>query len=188
MELCLPLLVMFKPGTCIKGTNILQGALKSLPFLKLPPEIRIMIYRLVLLMQNVMTDKPSASHTCRIPREGTNGFNSETGRVRVGTVRCDSWRTYTIGYQISILRANAQIYREARDIFHLENFWTVVRVNKAGFGKEMKDHHFPVLTGGDVWRQVRCPVLKVTVTFASLPAQKQSEALLLATVHHKELF
>ena len=51
----------------------------------------------------------------------------------------------------------------------------------------MKDHGSPDLTGGDVWRQVRCPVLKVTVTLVSLHAQKQSEALLFATVHHKEL-
>ena len=94
---------------------------------------------------------------------------------------------YTLEYQISILRANRQIYREAWGIFHLENFWTIVRVNKTGFGKEMKERGFPVATAGGSWRQIRFPVMNVEVTFPSLNSQKQSEAFLMVTAHLKNL-
>ena len=105
----------------------------------------------------------------------------------VGSIRCESWRTYTLGYQISILRVNRQIYREAWGIFHLENFWTIVCVNKAGFGKDMKDRGFPVAVADDLCRHIRFPVLKVTVTFPSLEGQKQSDALVISTVHLRQL-
>lgn len=101
----------------------------------------------------------------------------------MGSVRCDSLRTYTLEYQVSILRANKKIHREAWGIFHLENFWTVVQVNKVGFGKEMKERGFPVATGDDLWNRIRCPVMKVTVKFSSLSDQKQSDNFILATIH-----
>lgn len=51
----------------------------------------------------------------------------------------------------------------------------------------MKDHGFPVMTGGDAWRHIKYPVMKVMVTFPSLEGQKQSDFLFLATVHLNEL-
>lgn len=111
----------------------------------------------------------------------------QLNEVPAGTIRCNSWRKYTLEYQISILRANRQIYREAWGIFHLENFWTIVRINKAGFGKEIKDRGFPVATSGDLWRDIKSPVMKVTVTFPSLVDRRESDSLLVATVYLTQL-
>lgn len=97
-----------------------------------------------------------------------------------------------MGYQIALLLTNRQIFREAWGIFHLENFWTIVRVNKAGFAKEMKDRNFPVgatnvATADSLWRHGKFPVMKVTVNFPSLADQKQSDVLVVATAHLKSL-
>lgn len=92
-----------------------------------------------------------------------------------------------IQFQISILRANRQIYHEACSIFNLENFWTIVRVNKAGFGKQMKDRGFPIATADDLWRSFRFPVMRVTVIFPTLVDQGQSDAFLIATDDLKQL-
>lgn len=166
----------------------IQAIPNPFPFLKLPAEIRNMIYRLVLLTQNVTIDTPRADHTCRTLVEGSNDIISiQTGEAGTGTVRCEPWRTYTLGYQISILRTNKQIYHDACGIFQIENFWTIVCINKSEFGKEMRDRGFPVATGVDLCHRVRFPVMKVTVTFASLMGQNQHDALILATVHLKEL-
>lgn len=153
-----------------------------------------------------MTAVPKANHACGISGEGADrDFSVQQGasaqpdvsvqpcisvrldEVAVGTIRCESWNTWTLAYQISILRANRQIYCEARGIFHLENFWILVQVNKAGFGKEMKNRGFPVATAVDLWHHIRFPVMKVTVLFLSLESQKQSEALLVAAVHSDRL-
>lgn len=170
----------------------------------------------MLLTQNVTTVVPKASEAFVIPGErgivsvlpgacvglgasvwpsasvwqgvsARPGVSARLGEVGVGTIQCESWSTWTLAYQISILRANRRIYREARSIFYLENFWIVVWVNKAGFGEEIKNRGFPVATVVDVWRSIRFPVMKVTVIFPSLESQKQSDALLVAAVHFDEL-
>ena len=51
----------------------------------------------------------------------------------------------------------------------------------------MKDRGFPVVTGGNLWRHVRSSVMKVAVTFPGLDSQKQSDTLLIATVHLNQL-
>lgn len=131
---------------------------------------------------------PKANFLDKRPGDGAGGVTIvEPAEVVTGTVRCPSWRTYKLGYQVSILRANRQIYREALNIFHLDNFWTLVRVNKAGFGEEMKACGIPVATAGDISRHVKFPVLKVEVTFPSLKEQKQSDSFVMATVHLKHL-
>ena len=94
---------------------------------------------------------------------------------------------YTISYQIAILQTNRQIYREAWGIFHLENSWTIIQVNKAGFGKDMKDHGFPVATAENIRRHVKFPVMEVNVIFPSLEDQTQSDDLAVATVHLKQV-
>lgn len=165
----------------------LPSAPKPFPFLKLPAEIRNEIYRLVLLTKNVTTCQGKAIRFGRIPGEGPEAVASiQPGEVAAGTIRCKSRRMYKLGYQISILRANRQIYHEALDIFHLENFWTLVRVNKAGFGKEMKDRGFAVATGGHPWRHIKFPVMKVRILFP-LEDQEQSDTLAVATIHLEQL-
>lgn len=94
---------------------------------------------------------------------------------------------YTLEYQTAILRVSRQINLETIGIFHIENFWTLVWLNKEGFGKEMKNLGLPVVTVGDQWRYIRFPVMKVTVSFPSLDDQNQSEILLIAKVHLKHL-
>lgn len=133
-------------------------------------------------------DTQTAKHNYRTPCEVIHAVASAQSRQSaIGTIRCESWRKYTLGYQISILRANRQIYHEAWSIFHLENFWAVVRVNKAGFGKKLKDLGFPVGTAGDLWHTIRFPVMKVTVIFPSLESQEPSDIMLIASVHLKQL-
>ena len=92
-----------------------------------------------------------------------------------------------MGHLIAILLTNRQIYREAWGIFHLENNWTIIRVNKAGFGKDLKDHGFPVATADNLRRHVKFPVMEVTIIFPSLVDQNQSEDLVVATLHLKRL-
>lgn len=160
----------------------------SFPFLRLPAEIRNKIYRLLLLTQHVTTEAHNANRSYRSPGEGAGGVHSvQPGEVAFGTIRCNSWRKYTMEYQISILRANRQIYHETWGIFHFENFWTVVRINKAGFGKEIQDRGFPVATAGNLWRDIKFPVMKVTVTFPSLEDRRESDSLLVATVYLTQL-
>lgn len=139
-------------------------------------------------MRNVTTSIVKPNHSCRNVAEGTiEVAETRSDEVAVGNIRCDSWRAYTFGCQISILRANRQIYREAWGIFHLENFWTIVRVNKAGFGKEMKDRGFLVLPAGDLWLRTGFPVMKVKVDFPSLEDQEQNDVLAVASIHLKQL-
>lgn len=169
-------------------TNNVQDTPEPFHFLKLPGEIRNKIYRLVLVTRNVSKDTPTARHTYRTPCEVTHVVTSAQSRQSaIGTIRCESWRKYTLGYQVSILRANQQIYYEAWSIFHLENFWTVVRVNKAGFGEKLKDLGFPVGTAGDLWHTIRFPIMKVTVIFPSLESQEPSDVMLIASVHLRQL-
>lgn len=118
-----------------------------------------------------------ASYSCKIPDEADG----------VGTVQCGSFRAYTMGFHVSILRANQQIYREAWSMFQLGNFWTLVQMNKTGFGKEMKDLGFAIASAGDLSRHVKFPVLKVGIIFPSLEGQSQSDTLVVATVHLKHL-
>ncbi|MCJ1266051.1 hypothetical protein MMC22_005933 [Lobaria immixta] len=158
------------------------------PFLSLPAEIRNKIYRLVLLTQNITTDETSTDGIFRYSVEEDDSVGSvQPDEVAVGTIRCESSRTYTMGYQIAILLTNWQIYREAWGIFHIENYWTIIRVNKAGIGKNMIDHGFPVATTANLWRHVKFPVMKVMVTLPSLKDQKQSDYLVVATIHLKQL-
>lgn len=134
------------------------------------------------------TDEPATDPTLITLDEETDRVASDQpDETAVGTVRCRSWRAYTMEYQIAILRTNQQIYSEASNIFHLENFWVVVHVNKAGFGQEMKDNGFPVLLAGNLWRCVKFSALKVLVTFPSLDDQNQSDALVVPTVYLKQL-
>ncbi|MCJ1424670.1 hypothetical protein MMC29_002558 [Sticta canariensis] len=163
------------------GTYHLQATPKFFPFLRLPAEIRNQIYRLSLLRENVSTDVLKVR-----PWETASGA-AQPGEVTVGAIRCRYHRVYTIEFQISILRTNWQIYHEASSIFNLENFWTIVRVNKAGFGKEMKDRGFPIMTADDLWCRFRFPVMKVTVRFPTLHCWGQCDAFLIATFHLKQL-
>lgn len=147
-----------------------------------------MIYRLLLLTQNTTTNEPQGNHTLRTPGRGADDVvHVQTGEEPIGAVQCVSWLKYNSGFQVSILRANRQIHLESWSIFHLENFWTVVRVNKAGFGKEMKDRGFAVATGRDLWRDIKLPVMRVTVSFPSLQGQEHSDTLLVASVHLAQL-
>lgn len=89
------------------------------------------------------------------------------------------------GVPTPILRVNRQIYREAWGIFQLENFWTIVSVNKAGFGKELKARGFPIATGSHLEPHIKFPVMRVTVIFSSLKDHKQNDVLVVATAHLK---
>lgn len=101
-------------------------------------------------------------------------------------IRCESWRTYSLGYQVSILRANRQIHHEASSIFHLENSWTTVRINNAGVGKEMKDRGFPVPIADDLLRYIRYPIMEMRVKFLCLEIKKQSDVLVIAVAYLKQ--
>lgn len=61
--------------------------------------------------------------------------------------------------------------------FQPENIWTITRFNKAGVGKEMKDHGFSVASADNLWRRAKFPATKVTVIFLSLEVRKQSDTL-----------
>lgn len=158
--------------------------------MKFPAEIRNEVYRLVLLTQNVATDEPNSDGIFTTSEEGESIGSvepREVAEVAVGTIRSESSRMYTLEYQIAILLTSRQIYREAWSIFHLENTWTVVCFNKTGIGKEIKGRGFPVATGDNLQRHVKFPVMKVTVVFPSLDDKKQSDTLVVATVHLKQL-
>ncbi|MCJ1462114.1 hypothetical protein MMC07_000714 [Pseudocyphellaria aurata] len=159
----------------------------TFPFLRLPAEIRNDIYRLVLLTQNVTTFTPKASQSQRILDDEADGVASvQLGEVAVGAIRCECSQAYETGYQPSILRASWQIYHEASSIFHLENFWTVVRINKLGFGAEMKNRGFPVVDVGDLWGHIRFPVMKIRFIFPSLD-RNQSDTFAVATIYLEQL-
>ena len=72
-------------------------------------------------------------------------------------------------------------------MFQLENFWTVVKVNKPGFGKEMQDRGFPVAVASDLCPHVRFPVMKVTVIFPGPKDQFPSDSIIMASAHLKQL-
>lgn len=161
--------------------------------MRLPAEIRNEVYRLVLLTENVATDEPN-SDGIFVTSEDRESIGSveprevaEVAEVAVGTIRTESSRIYTLEYQIAILFTNRQIYREAWGIFHLENTWTVVCFNKTGIVKEIKGRGFPVATADNLQRYVKFPVMKVAVVFPSLEDKKQSDTLVVATVHLKQL-
>lgn len=125
-----------------------------------------------------MTVAPKANLSSRFQVQSAYSISiTPPSEVNVGTVCCELRRTYTLPHQTSIFRLNRQVYHEATDIFWFQNFWTLVRVNKEGFGKEMKDSGFPIilLTADESWRQSAFPVLKVKVVFASLRSQNQSD-------------
>lgn len=103
----------------------------------------------------------------------------------IGSIRCISWRKHTLAYQVALLRVNRQIHYETQGIFHRENFWTLVLVNKANFGKEMKECGFPVLPISDLCRRMRCFVMGVSVKFPSV--QDQTDTFLVASTHLKQL-
>ncbi|MCJ1462916.1 hypothetical protein MMC07_001520 [Pseudocyphellaria aurata] len=157
------------------------------PFLKLPAEVRNEVYRLILLTRNVTTTKPRVKDLLRNPDEVANHVGSvQPENEADGTVRCECWRPYTLSYQISILRVNRQIYRETWGIFNLENFWTIVQINKAGFGKQMKDLGFPVAAVGEC-HHIRFPVMTASVTFPSLQDKRETDTLAVATIHLDQL-
>lgn len=135
-----------------------------------------------------MTEKSNIDYKLRVPGEGNDGLGSlEEDEVAVGTVQCDSWRTYTIGYQLDFLLTNRQIYREAWHIFQLENNWTIIRVNKAGFGEQLRAHGFPVASADSLWCHIKFAVMDVTVIFPSLEDRKEKDTFVVATVHVKQL-
>lgn len=120
--------------------------------------------------------------------DGADGTDSvEPDEVAIGTIRCQSWRTYRMKYQIAILLTNRQTYRDTWGVFQLENMWALVHFNKANVGKEMKDNGFPVASGDNLWLHVKFPVMKVTVVFPGLEDQKQSDTLVVATIYLKQL-
>lgn len=108
---------------CIMSKLIINRRAQSpFPFLRLPAEIRNEIYRPVLLTQNIVIYKPNFDYDLRVLGEDADGLGyAERGEVAVGTIRCESWRSYRIRYQIDFLLTNRQIYREAWAIFQLEN-------------------------------------------------------------------
>lgn len=136
-----------------------------------------------LLAQNAMRDEMDFFHF-RVPGDGADGTGFvEPGEVAVRTIRCQSWRTYTMGYQIAILLTNRQTYREAWGIFQLQNVWTLVRFNKVGVGKEMKDRGFPVASGDNLWRRVKFPVMKrKSFTLATLAHRPTKSEVLTPTL------
>lgn len=162
----------------------LPATQEPFPFLELPAEIRNKIYRLVLLTQNVTTEiQKDDDSGGNFGKRAVGDIPVQPNEVAIGTIRCGPWRKYILEYQFSILRVNRQINFEAWGIFYLENFWVVVVVNKAGFGREMKDRGFPVTITGDLWSHIRSPVMEVEVLFPSLEGQKQCDAFVMAAAH-----
>lgn len=145
-----------------------------------------MIYRLLLVTKYVTTEKPRANFGCSDLDTGFNGTTIPIGEVHSGTIRGECWRTYNLGFHLSIIGANRQIFREAWTIFQIENFWTLVQVNKAGFGQQMMARGFPVATNGNQFKHIKLPVMKVTVKFPRVEGEEQSDVLLLAAAHLKE--
>lgn len=167
-------------------THNLQVTQEPFPFLRLPGEIRNKIYRLLLLTKNVATTTSNANPICEtLDRVADDVTSVRSDEMVIGSIRCKSWRKYTLAYQVALLRVNHQIYCEARGIFHAENFWTLVLVNKANFGKEMKECGFPVLPVSDLCRRMRFFVMGIAVKFPIL--QNQTDTLLVATAHFKQL-
>ncbi|MCJ1268444.1 hypothetical protein MMC22_008332, partial [Lobaria immixta] len=158
------------------------------PFLSLPAEIRNKVYRLVLLTENVVTDIANFDKSFTLPGEGADGVGPiQPSKVAFGSIRCVSCRTYTIGYQTAILLTNRQIHREAQPLFQLENFWALIRFNRAGVGRDLRDHGFPVATGDNLRRKVKSPVLKVAVQFSRQKGGNQCDTVAVATVHLERL-
>ena len=104
---------------------------------------------------------------------------SQASEEAIGTVRCQNvWKTQST-FQMSILRVNRQVYKEAYPIFRDENHWITFECNKAGFSKDMKASGFNVVYCGDT-RHIENPVLQIAVFFPSLLERHEVDSCVLS--------
>ncbi len=149
--------------------------------LGLPLELRRKIYRPLLSAYWVNKVVPNpAYHSSKIESEPIGNF-SESEAFEVGTPRCQNIWKQTLEYAPAILVTCRQIHAEASAIFALENTWITVRVNKAGYGKALKERGFGVVYCGNVDRFPN-PVLKVSIVFPSLQSQHEEDTFVMSPV------
>jgi len=106
--------------------------------------------------------------------------------VEVGTPRCQNIWKQTLDYAPAILSTCRQIYAEASSVFPLENTLIMVRVNKAGYGKAIKERGFGVVYRGNV-DHIKHPVLKVSVEFPSLKSRNGEDTFVISPVSLTQL-
>ncbi|KAI9715481.1 MAG: hypothetical protein M1812_005957 [Candelaria pacifica] len=110
-----------RPGLQTKALQASQPIFcdTTFPFLKLPPEIRNQIYRLVLVY-------PSTVLSLQVTMPNLSGIR--TGRKEFRLQRCCyHWQPPWLPPQVvlSILNVNRQVYKEAMPIFYHENHFHV---------------------------------------------------------------
>lgn len=174
-----------------------QANLETFPFLDLPLEIRYMIYRYALVSNHVVRQKKNTPYLIMTPVGVSRALYTPAIQQpaaarpprlpRVGTIRCGTNTRDILDYQMSILRVNHQLYQEALTIFQQENFWVLVRINKSGFGKQMKDLGFTVFPCAN-FTHIKNPVLSVNAQFHSPFIITQSDCFVVSIMHLDQLF
>ncbi|KAK3178198.1 hypothetical protein OEA41_000331 [Lepraria neglecta] len=138
-------------------------------FLDLPIEIRNEIYRELLI-------SPCVSRRVSNPAYYSSAIESEP----IGSPPPEDAEVGTL----SILSVNRRIYQEASKVMGTENHWIIIQVNKAGFGKDMKDHGF-----GVIYSKLDCiaPALTVSVFYPSLISRDKVDTFLMANAGYSQL-
>ena len=112
-------------------------------FLDFPAEIRIQIYKYLLLTRYVTTRKENEGFIVRIRDGRLEDEYDRPFEIRVvpGSVRCQNVWIEKSFYSVNILRVNRQLYLESSKIFS-ENSWIFVCVNRSLFAQDVKDRGF----------------------------------------------
>lgn len=166
-------------------SRVLNGT--HFPFLKLPPEIRNEIYRLLLLTKHVVKRRANpVRHNCLAESEPMlHPFPPQA--LATGEIRSRSYWEYTLKFQLSILRVNRRIYEEASGIFQGENSWIIVSANKKGFGEDLKDHGYavvycePARAVRSIHHIIEHPVMKLSINFAGPEPYRVKDIFIMTT-------
>jgi hypothetical protein len=135
-------------------------------FLDLALETREEIYRDLLIGVRVSKRIPNPAYH-NSPEESEPLVNApRSDDDEIGKIGCQNVFIHTFDFQVSILRTNRQIYNEAKRLMYAENVWIHVKVNKAGFGRDMKEHGFAVIASRGV--HYPKPIVRVKIHYLRL--------------------
>lgn len=163
------------------------------PFLRLPPEIRNQIYRLLLVTKHVVKRRANSAHHSRLAESEPMLHPVLPQHLETGEVRSHSHWEYTLKFDLSILRVNCQIHEEASGIFQGENSWVIVCANKNRFGQDLKDHGYGVVycesagAARSIHRMVQHPVMKLSIVFAGSYTPEVKDTFIMTTAGISQL-
>lgn len=143
----------------------------------MPLEIRNEIYRNLLVYHRVSKRVPNPAYHNSPTESEPIVTRPDPKAIEIGKVGCQNIWIHTFDYHVSIMVTNRPIYAETKRLMRTENAWITVAVNKNGFGKDMKDHGFGVVScrGLD---HVTQAALKISIFFPSLRDQEHHTFLM----------